>query len=176
MLHRRSQDFLWGVHFSWPKNRMTFFSRQRILHSHMHRILSPTSFLSRLRGCTSRNSAHFGLISTKNAYKNIFRRPGGGAPVPHAPLGYAYAGVWWYTLNNLDVIAVNMFVRRPLSSCVKPSSELLRLVTMTTVVKHHPCRITQVPFQLLDVHVLSQRLGRHELHLYTEPLTPQGLF
>ena len=80
--HRRSQDFVWGVHFFLPKKLTTFFSRQRpskyTSKSNPPRKNCPKNWLLLwLGGCTSCPGGALTHFPCKLCPKNFFHRPGG---------------------------------------------------------------------------------------------------
>ena len=73
------------------KNPMTFFSRHRILHRHMHPNTAINClFISSAGVHLTKFSSFLPRFNKKCLEKFYFRRPG-GAPAPPAPLGYDYA-------------------------------------------------------------------------------------
>ena len=77
-----------GVHFFFTRNLMTFFLvitlSYTVIYFIYHHELPFSTFLSRLRGCTSPNSVPIFVSSQQRMPRNFFHRPG-GAPAPPAP-------------------------------------------------------------------------------------------
>ena len=86
----------------------------------------------------------------------------------HLRRSHSYMCVVRRSHAYLCVDATSKWIGRVLGDRVQPSNELLRLrsVSMATVVQHHPCRITDVCFEVVNVHVSSERFRRHVLHLH----------
>jgi len=98
--HRRSQDFVWGVHFFLPKKLTTFFSRQRpskyTSKSNPPRKNCPKNWLLLwLGGCTSCPGGALTHFPCKLCPKNFFSPPWGVQVHPLLPPCYAYGLNCW---------------------------------------------------------------------------------
>ena len=107
--HGRSQDFLWGVHFSWPKIRWPFL----VVTGYCIVIMHPNTainclFISSAGVHLTKFSSFLPRFNKKCLEKFSFRRPG-GAP---APPGHAYA-------YNLRLLATFRSSGAQISSSVK---------------------------------------------------------
>ena len=109
-----------GCTFFLTKNLITSFSHHHLLHGHIRHIVSPTTFLSHLRGCTSPNSAPFLPHSNKRPGVHLhpaallwqwpIKRPSTMMTAAAPAVMIMKHCLWWRVTANRCVTMTNMKV------------------------------------------------------------------